>query len=152
MGITAEEAREQILNDLGAATDQIALAVASLGEAFEKVADGPGEVLEAELFRPAQKAYLRAKQTHTRFAETSGLPVLAFALPPPGPVTQDARTLIEQAATSTETADQGIAELQDSMLPIESGDAALRAGLGEIREILSAVPPAAERFLSTLGR
>ena len=48
--------------------------------------------------------------------------------------------------------DRRIAELQDSMLPIESGDGELRAGLAEVRELLKQVPGAAREFLRTLGR
>ena len=42
-------------------------------------------------------------------------------------------------------------ELQDSLLPVESGDAELRQGLAEVRELLSLSVPARE-FLRTLGR
>jgi hypothetical protein len=38
------------------------------------------------------------------------------------------------------------------MLPIESGDAELRAGLAEVRELLDELPGAARRFLRILGR
>jgi hypothetical protein len=45
-----------------------------------------------------------------------------------------------------------IAELQDSMLPIESGDPELRQGLAEVRELLAELPLGARDFLRTLGR
>ena len=38
------------------------------------------------------------------------------------------------------------------MLPIESGDAELRAGLVEVRELLDGLPGTARRFLGILGR
>jgi hypothetical protein len=38
------------------------------------------------------------------------------------------------------------------MLPIEAGDAELRAGLAETRELVDGVPAPARAFLSTLGR
>jgi len=38
------------------------------------------------------------------------------------------------------------------MLPIESGDAELRAGLSDVRELLDPVPAVARQFLRTLGR
>jgi hypothetical protein len=38
------------------------------------------------------------------------------------------------------------------MLPVEAGDAELRAGLTSVREPLGGVPAAAREFLRTLGR
>jgi hypothetical protein len=38
------------------------------------------------------------------------------------------------------------------MLPVEVGDRVLRAGLAEVRELISSVPPRAEALLRTLGR
>jgi hypothetical protein len=38
------------------------------------------------------------------------------------------------------------------MLPIESGDAELRTGLSDVRELLDRVPASARQFLRTLGR
>ena len=47
------------------------------------------------------------------------------------------RELIERAGDAAYDADQAIAELQDSMLPVEVGDPELRAGLSQVRETLS---------------
>jgi hypothetical protein len=38
------------------------------------------------------------------------------------------------------------------MAPVEVGDAELRAGLAEVRELLGEVPPRAREFVRTLGR
>jgi hypothetical protein len=38
------------------------------------------------------------------------------------------------------------------MRPVEVGDAELRAGLAEVRELISGPPERARRFLSLLGR
>ena len=38
------------------------------------------------------------------------------------------------------------------MLPVESGDADLRSGLSEMRELLAPVPGNAREFVRTLGR
>jgi hypothetical protein len=38
------------------------------------------------------------------------------------------------------------------MLPIESGDAELRAGLAEVRALLEELPGTARQFLRILGR
>ena len=49
-------------------------------------------------------------------------------------------------------ADRTLADLQDSMLPIEAGDEELRAGLKAVREPLGEVPLRAREFLRGLGR
>jgi len=152
MAITTQEARQQILDDLAGATNLIALAVANLGEAFELLPVGTGERLEDELFRPVQKAYGRAKRTHSAFAERCGLPAGRFELPAPTVGSRAAKAFVEQAVAAAAEADRRIAELQDSMLPVESGDAELRAGLGEVRELLAGESTTARQFLRALGR
>ena len=62
------------------------------------------------------------------------------------------KEMIERAVATVSDADRQIAELQDSMLPIEAGDGELRAGLGEVRELLGALTSRAPQFLRTLGR
>jgi hypothetical protein len=62
------------------------------------------------------------------------------------------RQLIERAGDAAYDADQSIAELQDSMLPVEVGDPELRAGLSQVRETLSPVPARARGLIRTLGR
>jgi hypothetical protein len=152
MAITTLEARTQILDDLAAALDQLGLAVACLSEAFEQLAVDAADRLEADLYRPVQRAYGRGKRTHAQFAKRFGLPGDTFEPPSPGASSQGVKALVERAATAVEDADRRIAELQDSMLPIESGDAELRRGLSEVRELLEKVPGAARQFLRTLGR
>ena len=49
-------------------------------------------------------------------------------------------------------ADRGIAALQDSMLPVEAGDAPLRTGLSEVRELIEGLPARARELVRTLGR
>ena len=152
MAITATEAKRQILDDLGGAIDRIGLAVAALGEAFELLPEAAGERLETTLFRPVQRAYARSRRTHAGFAERSGLPSGAFELPSAGLASQGVGAFAKQAVVAVAEADRKIAELQDSLLPIESGDAELRSGLSEVRELLAAVPAGAREFLRTLGR
>ena len=53
---------------------------------------------------------------------------------------------------AVEEADAELADLQDSMMPVEVGDAELRAGLAEVRELLGEVTPRAREFTRTLGR
>jgi hypothetical protein len=152
MAITALEARTQILDDLAGAMDQVAVAIACLGEAYEKLDVGGADRLEAELFRPAQRAYGRGKRTHAQFAERVGLPSREFEAASPGLSSQGVKAFVQSAVIAAADADRRIAELQDSMLPIESGDAELRAGLNEVRELLGQIPGPAGLFLRTLGR
>jgi hypothetical protein len=152
MAMSTLEARGQILEDLAAALDQIGLALACLSEAFEQLAVDVADRLEADLYLPVQKAFGRGKRTHTQFAERHGLPTDVFEAPSRGVSSQGVKALVERTATATADADRRIAELQDSMLPIEAGDAELRTGLSEVRELLGEVPGAARQFLRILGR
>lgn len=149
---TALEDREQILDELGAAVDQLALAAGCLSEAFELLTVDAADRLEAELYRPVQKAFGRAQRAHTQFAERCALPGREFDLRSPGLRSQGAGAFVERAVTASTAAGRMIAELQDSMLPIESGDAELRTGLSDVRELLDGVPTSARQFLRTLGR
>ena len=45
-----------------------------------------------------------------------------------------------------------LAELQDSMMPVEVGDAELRSGLSEVRALLADLGEKSRRFVSTFGR
>jgi hypothetical protein len=76
----------------------------------------------------------------------------SFASGSPGPASQSVRDLIERAADATYEADQTIAELQDSLLPVEVGDPELRAGLSEVRETLGVVPVRTRELERGLGR
>jgi uncharacterized protein YukE len=152
MAYTTAEGREQVLSDLAVAVDQIADALARLGEAYEQLDEQHADVLEAQLFRPVQSAYGRAKRTHTEFATRSGLRPRSFAPHSPGVQSQSVQELIERAADAVQDADQSIAELQDSMLPVEVGDTELRAGLSGVRETLSLVPVRARALVRTVGR
>ena len=94
----------------------------------------------------------RAKRTHTEFARRSGLPA---DLPEPaagGHRPHGAQALIEAAADAVDQADHWIAELQDSMLPVEVGDPELRAGLSEARTLMTPLPGRARELVRTLGR
>jgi hypothetical protein len=53
---------------------------------------------------------------------------------------------------AVEDADVSLASLQDSMLPVEVGDAELRGGLAEVRELLGDLRGRARDFVRTLGR
>ena len=152
MAITTEEARREIIDELGRAIEQLELASASLGEAYELLAVGAADRLESELFRPVQRASGRAKRTQAGFAERVGMDVPPPGRPSPGPPSQGAKAFVEGALSAAGEVNRTIADLQDSMLPIESGDPDLRAGLTEVRGLIEDLPNATREFLRTLGR
>jgi hypothetical protein len=148
----AGEAREEMLHTLGGVIDDIAAALAALAGAYELLTTVPADRLEEELFAPVQAAYGRAKRTHTGFAQRHGLPERRFTPAPPGLPSTGVRGFIDSAVDSVSEADAELAELQDSMMPVEVGDAELRAGLAAVRELLGQVPGRAREFTRTLGR
>ena len=152
MAITTLEARTQIVDELGAATEQIALAVACLGAAYELLDELTADRLEGELFRPVQRALGRAKRTNAEFAERYGLTGPVADEPSAGVPSQGVRAFVDRAVVAATEASRLIAELQDSMLPIEAGDSELRSGLAEARELVDQLPRAARDFLRTRGR
>src|SRR5579871_4190124 len=105
MGYTTEEGRTQILDDAAAAVEQLSIAVAALGEAYEHLDEQAGDRMEASLFRPLQGAYGQLKRAHSEFAHRAGLPSRDFpSAPPPAPA--DPRASLEHAADAIQTADE----------------------------------------------
>ncbi len=152
MTYTMVEGREKVLSDVAVAVEQIAVALAALGEAYEQLDEHHADVLEEQLFRPVQLAYGRAKRTHAEFAARASLPGRKFESHTPGPQSQSVQELIDRAVVASAYADQTIAELQDSMLPVEVGDTELRAGLAQVREALGNVSVRARNLVRTVGR
>jgi hypothetical protein len=148
----AGEARQEMLDTLGEAIDEIAVSLAALGAAYEQLGTAPADRLEEELFRPVQAAYGRAKRTHAGFAQRQGLPGRTFVPATEGLPSTGIRGFVDSAVDSAAEADAVIADLQDSMMPVEVGDAELRAGLSEVRELLGDVRARAREFVRTLGR
>lgn len=152
MAYITAEARQQLLDALAGAADEIGVALASLGEAFEQLDDYNADKLETELFGPIQLAYGRAKRTHAGFADRYELPSRAFEPAVPGHPSQGVRGFLDHAAHAAGEADATLATLQDSMLPVEVGDAELRAGLAEVRSLLAGLPGRTREFVRLLGR
>jgi hypothetical protein len=152
MAYVAGEARQELLDTLGEAIDDIAAALAALAEAYEQLTTVPADRLEEQLFGPVQAAYGRAQRTHAGFAKRHGLPGRTFSPAPPGLPSTGVRGFIDNAVASIGDADAVLTELQDSMMPVEVGDPELRAGLAEVRELLGDVPARAREFTRTLGR
>ena len=78
MTYTTAEGRAQVLDVLAAAADDLGLALACLGEAYEQLDEHSADRLEELLFRPVQMAYGRAKRTHAEFAAAHDLPSREF--------------------------------------------------------------------------
>jgi hypothetical protein len=152
MSFTVAEGRQEILDRLASAITLLATAVATLSVAYERLDEQSSDALEEQLFRPVQLAFGRAQRTYNEFADRSGLKRLDAAGGSAGPERQHATKLIERAAESVRTADTTIADLQDSMLPVEVGDQELRAGLSETRSLVDHVPALAQQFVRTVGR
>jgi hypothetical protein len=152
MSFTVAEGRQEILDRLASAITLLATAVATLSVAYERLDEQSSDALEEQLFRPVQLAFGRAQRTYNEFADRSALKRLDAAGGSAGPERQHATELIERAAESVRTADTTIADLQDSMLPVEVGDQELRAGLSETRSLVDHVPALAQQFVRTVGR
>jgi hypothetical protein len=152
MAYTTAQARQQLLDTLAQATDEIGSALASLGEAYEQLDEHNADRLERELFRPVQIAYGRAQRTYAEFADRHGLPGRTFHAATPGSPSRGAKGFLEGAVEAVGRADGGLATLQDSMLPIEVGDPELRAGLEEVRTLVGDLRGRTRELVRTLGR
>jgi hypothetical protein len=151
MAYTNAEGREQLLEELAGAADAIGIAIAALGEAYELLDDQTADKLEELLFRPAQQASGRAKRTYNEFAERHRLSPRSFA-PGTAPHASRPKDHIDNAVSALQRADVELAGLQDSMLPVEVGDAEVRAGISETRSLVGPLPHAAHELERRLGR
>jgi hypothetical protein len=152
MPYTDVDARQQMLDELAQAGDELAHALAALGAAHEGLDEQQGDRLEEELFRPLRRAYGRAKRAHAEFAARHGLPARQFETPVPGAPSTGVKGFVEDAVEAVGRADTQLADIQDSLMPIEVGDPELRAGLAEVRLLVEDVSPRARLFLRTFGR
>jgi hypothetical protein len=149
---TTLEARARIIREVDQAADQIQLALDYLGDAYEQVDESLGDRLEEQLFGPVQGAYARARRTKSEFVSRHGLTDRNGHELDAGSRPHGAIALIEAAGEAVEQAEQWLAELQDSMLPVEVGDEQLRAGLAETRSLLAPLPARAGELVRILGR
>ncbi|HWF49662.1 MAG TPA: hypothetical protein VG294_03365 [Solirubrobacteraceae bacterium] len=152
MAITNAEARQQLLDALGEAIEDLGSALAYLGAAYERLDEQTADRLEEELFRPVQSAYGRAQRTHSGFAARYDLPTRKFEQASPGAPSQDSRHLIDAAVEAAARADAILSGLQDSMLPVEFGDPELRSGLQNVRELVGDLRGRARELVRTVGR
>jgi hypothetical protein len=146
------EGRQELLDTIVEATDEMAIAVASLGAAYERLDEPTADRLEEELFRPLQLALGRAKRAHEAFAARHSLPEHKFAAGSPGQASARPKASIERAVDAISRADGTLATLQDSPMALELGDVELRAGLADVRELIGGFGQRARGLLRTLGR
>ncbi len=146
------EARQNLLDDMALAIEELALALAVLGAAYELLDERTADRLEEELFRGVQTAFGRAQRTHAAFAARYSLQGRTFEQPSAGLPSQGARAFLERAGEAITESDTLLAELQDSMLPVEVGDPELRAGLAEIRTLVGELQGRAQQFVRGFGR
>jgi len=151
MSYTSADARQQILDELARSIGHIGGALEALGEAYERMDEHTGDRLEEELFRPVQAAYGRAQRAHKGFADRFDLPTQTFSQPTPQLPT-DPRHGIEHAAEELRSANEVLATLQDSMLPVEVGDPELRADISQVRELISPLTGRVRELVRVLGR
>lgn len=149
---TTVEARQQLLDTLAHAIGEIGFALPSLGAAYEQLDVHHADELEEELFRPVQLAYGRARRIHSEFAQRHGLSSSEFAPSSPGLPSTGAKALIDNAVVAVGKADNTLAELQDSLLPVEVGDPELRAGLADLRGLVGNLAQRAREVVRTIGR
>ncbi|CAA9530712.1 MAG: hypothetical protein AVDCRST_MAG67-4131 [uncultured Solirubrobacteraceae bacterium] len=152
MTYSTADARQDLLDAVADAIDDLARALAALGAAYELLDEHKADELEETLFGPVQAAYGRGRRTHADFAARHGLAARAFESATPGAPSGGLKGYIDDAVAAVTSADATLATLQDSMMPIEVGDEALRAGLAKVRELVAEVPVQARVLSRTFGR
>ena len=152
MAYGTSEARKELLETVAEAIDELGVALAALGAAYERLDEQSADRLEERLFRPVQLAYGRAQRTHAGFAGRHGLASRDFEQASAGLPSQGVKGFLEHAVEAVAEADAILANLQDSMRPVEIGDPELRAGLAEVRELVADVSADGREFVSTFGR
>jgi hypothetical protein len=152
MAYTNLEGRQELLDSLAEAIDQIGRALASLSAAYEQLDLTTADTLEEKLFGPVQRAYGRAKRTHAEFAERHGMPGRVFEPQSAGVPSTGVRGFIDDAVAAIGAAGGVLATLQDSPMLLEVGDVELRRGLTEVRELIGDLPQRARELVRRLGR
>jgi len=92
------------------------------------------------------------QRTYAEFADRHGLPSRAFTSASPRASSNSPRGFLGSAVEAATQANGALASLQDTMLPVEVGDAELRAGLEDVRQLLGDIRVRAREFARTLGR
>jgi hypothetical protein len=149
---TTADARQQLLDTVAEAAEELSAALASLSEAYEQLDERNADTVEDELFRPVQMAYGRARRAHAAFAERHSLPGRTFEPAVAGAPSRGVKGFLDGAVQAIGNADRLLASLQDSLLPVEVGDMELRADLEQVRALLQGLGARARELVRTLGR
>jgi hypothetical protein len=149
---TTAEGYRQIMDALAGAVDHLSRSLGELEGAYDLLDERTADALEEKLFRPVQLAYGRAQRTYSAFAQRHELEERSFEGTTPGAPARGVKGLIESAVLAAGAADRELAELQDSMVPVEIGDPELRAGLEQVREQIGGLGGRSRELLRTLGR
>ena len=146
MAVSAAEARGRIISDLAGAIAQLGFGTACLGEAYEQLDDATADRLEAELFRPIQKAYGRAKRTQSSFAGRFGLEATALAAASPGSAIAGGEGLRHPGGhRRRRRPTAGSPSCRTRCCRSRPATPSCAPGLAEVRELLDGVPAAGER-------
>jgi hypothetical protein len=146
------DARQDLLDALSESIEELSVALATMGEAYELLDERSQDRLEEELFGPVQKAFGRAQRTYNAFAERRSLPTRTWSEASPGTNSRDPRVFLERAVEAIAEGEERLIELQDSMMPVTYGDPELRAGLADVRALVAGARDRSGDFLRTLGR
>jgi hypothetical protein len=146
------EARQELLDGVGDAVDELGYALACLGAAYEQLDEATADALEEQLFGPVQVAYGRAKRAYAGFAARHGLTERAFEAQEAGPPSTRARGFIDNGVAAIGQAGGALASVQDAPLFMDLGDRELRDGVTEVRALLGDLPQRARELVRRLGR
>ena len=152
MTYVSAEARQELLDTIADAIDELGAALGALGEAYEQLDERAADTLEEQLFPPGADGLRQGQRTYAGFGQRFGLDTRAFEPAVRGVPSTGVKGFVADAVDAVTQADADLAELQDSMLPVEVGDAELRAGLADVRELLADVRARADGLLRTFGR
>ncbi|MEX1142133.1 MAG: hypothetical protein WD993_04485 [Thermoleophilaceae bacterium] len=152
MAYASVDARQELLDGLAAAIDDVGYALATLGSAYEQLDEYSADKLEQALFRPSQTAFARAKRTYAEFAGRHGLTTRGFEAQAAGLPSTGAKGFIDAAVEAVGEADQALATLQDAPSFVDVGDLQLRAGLADVRKLLGGIRIDARDLVRRLGR
>jgi hypothetical protein len=151
MSYTTESGRRQILDDAATAVTPLSTALAALTEVYEQLDEQTADRLEETIFKPLQAAYGQLRRTLTEFATRCSLRAPLFD-PGNAALPTDPRNALEHVADAAQQVDEILAELQDTLLPVEVGDAELRAGLSGTRTLIARVPAHCAELIRLFGR
>ena len=136
MAYVTAEARQGLLETVARAIDELGIALAALGAAYEALDEASGDRLEEAA--PARPGRLRARPADPfRLRRALRAAGRTFAPASAGLPSQGVKGFLEKAVEAIVESDMLLVELQDSMAPVEVGDEQLRAGLSEVRALLA---------------